>query len=134
MNSIYNNYSNPLIERYASKEMSYIFSPYFKFYTWRKLWIRLAEGQKVQGLNISEKQINEMKENIKNIDFKYAKEKEKELRHDVMAHIKTFAKQCPTAAPIIHLGATSCFVGDNTELIQIKEALKIVEKKIVLVH
>ena len=123
-------YQNPLTDRYASKEMSYIFSSDFKFKNWRKLWIALAEAQKKEGLNITDEQIAELKKNVDDIDFDYAAKKEKELRHDVMAHVHTYAKQCPKAAPIIHLGATSAYVGDNTDLIQMKTALELVEKKI----
>ncbi|PID26879.1 MAG: adenylosuccinate lyase [Candidatus Cloacimonadota bacterium] len=124
-------YSNPLIERYSSREMSYIFSPNFKFKTWRKLWIYLAESEQELGLPISDEQIEEMKANIDNIDYDVARKREKEVRHDVMAHIYTFGKVCPKAEPIIHLGATSAFVGDNTDLIQIKEGLLEVRKKMV---
>ncbi|MEC9492254.1 adenylosuccinate lyase [Flexistipes sp.] len=124
-------YSNPLNERYASKNMQYIFSPHKKFTTWRKLWIALAEAEKELGLNITDEQIDEMKRNIENIDFDYAKEKEKEFRHDVMAHVHTFGKACPKAMPIIHLGATSAFVGDNTDLIVMKEAAELTLKKLI---
>lgn len=124
-------YQSPLIERYASKEMSYIFSPQFKFSTWRKLWVSLAEIQKELGLDISEEQIEEMKKNIENIDFEKAKKEEKKRRHDVMAHVYTFGEQVPIAKPIIHLGATSAFVGDNTDLIQLREALFLVKKRII---
>lgn len=123
-------YENPLISRYAPKEMLYIFSDDYKFSSWRKLWVVLAEEEKALGLNISDEQIEEMKENILPIDYEYAAVKEKELRHDVMAHIHTFAKQAPKAAPIIHLGATSAFVGDNTDLLQIREALKLTREKL----
>lgn len=124
-------YSNPLVDRYSSKEMLYIFSPQFKFSTWRKLWLALAESEKELGLDISDEQIEDMKENIYNIDFDLAKQKEKEFRHDVMAHVHTFGMQAKKAMPIIHLGATSAFVGDNTDLIQIKEALLLIKKKII---
>ena len=124
------NYSNPLVERYASREMNFIFSPQFKFSTWRKLWLVLAKAQKEQGLNISDEQIQELEENIDSIDFDKASEYEKNFRHDVMAHVHTLADKCPKAAPIIHLGVTSAFVGDNTDLIQIKEALGIILNKI----
>jgi adenylosuccinate lyase len=118
----YKNYINPFEERYASKEMLYLFSPHFKFITWRRLWVALAEAEKELGLNITDEQINEMKNNIENIDFDYAKQMEKKFKHDVMAHIHTFAKVAPKAAPIIHLGATSAFVGDNTDLIITRDA------------
>ncbi len=118
-------YLNPLLERYASKEMSYIFSPQCKFSTWRKLWITLAECEKELGLSISDEQINEMKANIENIDFELAKKFEAKVRHDVMAHVHTFGEVCPKARPIIHLGATSAYVGDNTDLIQMRDGLKL---------
>ncbi|GAU79087.1 adenylosuccinate lyase [Fusibacter sp. 3D3] len=127
---MYENYQNPLIERYSSEEMLKQFSPVKKFSTWRKLWIALAESEKELGLNITDLQIEEMKKNIYNIDFKRAAEFEKEVRHDVMAHIHAFGEQCPNAMPIIHLGATSAYVGDNTDLIVMKEALDIVKKKL----
>lgn len=125
-------YLNPLGERYGSPEMSYLFSPQYKFSTWRKLWLYLAEAQKEAGLKITQKQIGEMKKHLEDIDFDEARRKEKELRHDVMAHVHAFAKQCPHAAPIIHLGVTSAFVGDNTDLIQIKEAMELVKNKLLL--
>ena len=124
-------YSNPLCERYSSKEMMYNFSPDKKFSTWRKLWIALAESEKELGLDISQEQINEMKKNIHNIDYELAAKKEKEFRHDVMAHVHTFGTQAPLAMPIIHLGATSAFVGDNTDLIQIKDGLEIIKAKLI---
>ncbi len=124
-------YSNPLCERYSSEEMMYNFSPDKKFSTWRKLWLALAEAEKDLGLNITDEQIEDMKKNIDNIDYELAAQKEKEFRHDVMAHVHTFGIQAPKAMPIIHLGATSAFVGDNTDLIQIKDALKIIKAKIV---
>jgi len=128
-----NTYSNPLNERYASKEMLYLFSPHKKFSTWRKLWIALAESEKELGLNISDEQIAEMKANVDNIDFAYAAEMERKFRHDVMAHVHTFGKVCPKAMPIIHLGATSAYVGDNTDLIVLKEAMILTRKKLVSV-
>ena len=124
-------YSNPLCERYSSKEMMYNFSPDKKFSTWRKLWIALAESEKELGLDISQEQIDEMKKNIHNIDYELAAKKEKEFRHDVMAHVHTFGTQAALAMPIIHLGATSAFVGDNTDLIQIKDGLEIIKAKLV---
>ena len=127
----YKKYINPFEERYASKEMLYLFSPHFKFTTWRKLWIALAEAEKELGLNISDEQIREMKDNIENIDFEYAKEMEKKFKHDVMAHIHTFAKAAPKSAPIIHLGATSAFVGDNTDLIILKEAFNLIISRLI---
>lgn len=126
-------YVNPLVERYGSKEMNYIFSPENKFSTWRKLWLYLAEAQRKAGLPITVKQIAEMKKNLFNIDYKYAATQEKKLRHDVMAHVHTFAKVCPSAAPIIHWGVTSAYVGDNTDLIQLKQASALVQEKLLLV-
>ncbi len=119
-------YQNPLIERYASPEMSFVFSPHNKFFTWRKLWIALAEAQAGLGLQISPEQIAEMKANAGDIDYATARRYEAQTRHDVMAHIKTFGEKCPKAKPIIHLGATSAFVGDNTDLIQMREACTII--------
>lgn len=124
-------YSNPLCERYSSKEMMYNFSPDKKFSTWRKLWIALAEAEKELGLDITDEQIEEMRKNIFNIDYDLAAKKEKEFRHDVMAHVHTFGIQVPSAMPIIHLGATSAYVGDNTDLIQIKDALALVKAKLI---
>jgi adenylosuccinate lyase len=124
-------YENPLITRYASREMSYIFSDESKFTTWRKLWVALAEAEKELGLNITDEQIDEMKANIYNIDYDLAARKEKELRHDVMAHIYAFGTVCPKAMPIIHLGATSMYVVDNTDAILMKKALLLIKKKLV---
>ncbi|MBN3278669.1 PUR8 lyase, partial [Polyodon spathula] len=107
-------YRSPLVSRYASEEMAYNFSDRKKFTTWRKLWIYLAKAEKVLGLPITEEQIQEMEANAELIDFKMAVEEERRLRHDVMAHVHTFSHCCPKAAGIIHLGATSCYVGDNT--------------------
>lgn len=126
-----NIYSNPLAERYSSKEMLENFSPDKKFSTWRKLWVALAEAEKELGLNITDEQIEEMKANIHNIDYELAAKKEAEFRHDVMAHVHTFGTQAPKAMPIIHLGATSAYVGDNTDLIQIKDGLDIIKTKLV---
>ena len=116
-------YENPLCARYASREMQHIFSPDFKFSTWRKLWIALAESEKELGLDITEEQLDEMRAHIYDIDYAKAADYEKRLRHDVMAHIRTYGDACPTAKGIIHLGATSCYVGDNTDIIQMREAL-----------
>lgn len=127
----YKSYSNPLQERYASPEMLYLFSPHKKFTTWRKLWVALAESERELGLNITEEQVAEMKANIDNIDFEYAAQMERKFRHDVMAHVHTYGECCPKAMPIIHLGATSAFVGDNTDVIVLKEGLEIVRKKLV---
>ena len=126
-----NIYSNPLAERYSSKEMLENFSPDKKFSTWRKLWVALAEAEKELGLNITDEQIEEMKANIYNIDYELAAKKEAEFRHNVMAHVHTFGTQAPKAMPIIHLGATSAYVGDNTDLIQIKDGLDIIKTKLV---
>jgi adenylosuccinate lyase len=123
-------YENPLSGRYASKEMSFIWSPAKKFSTWRRLWLALAEAEAELGLDISEAQLAEMRAHLEDINYEYAEAKEKETRHDVMAHIHAWGVQCPTAAPIIHLGATSCYVGDNTELLQMKEALGLVRAKL----
>ena len=108
-------YVSPLSERYASKEMQYIFSPDKKFRTWRKLWIALAETEKELGLHITDEQIAELKEHADDINFDVAKEREKVVRHDVMSHVYAYGVQCPKAKGIIHLGATSCYVGDNTD-------------------
>ncbi|MBQ2603069.1 MAG: adenylosuccinate lyase [Oscillospiraceae bacterium] len=116
-------YESPLCSRYATKRMQYIFSPDFKFSTWRKLWIALAESEKELGLNITDEQIAEMREHVYDIDYAKAAEYEKKLRHDVMAHVHTFGEACPKAKPIIHLGATSCYVGDNTDVIQMRDGL-----------
>ncbi|MGL6066159.1 MAG: adenylosuccinate lyase [Cetobacterium sp.] len=124
-------YSNPLAERYSSKEMLEVFSPKFKFSTWRKLWYVLAETEKELGLDITDEQLAQMKANIENIDYDLADKMEKKFRHDVMAHVHTFGTAAPKAMPIIHLGATSAYVGDNTDLIQIKEALNILKKKLI---
>lgn len=116
-------YVSPLCERYSSDTMKHIFSADFKFTTWRKLWIALAEAEKELGIAITDEQIAEMRAHVSDIDYDYAAEREKEVRHDVMAHVLTFGKACPKAKPIIHLGATSCYVGDNTDIIQMKEGL-----------
>ena len=112
-----NVYVNPLVERYGSKEMLYNFSSDMKFSTWRKLWVALAECEKELGLNITEEQIADMKKYIYDINYDVAKQREKEVRHDVMAHVHAFGEQAVSAKPIIHLGATSAYVGDNTDLI-----------------
>ena len=123
-------YVSPLSERYASKEMQYIFSPDMKFKTWRKLWIALAETEKELGLNITQEQIDELKAHADDINYDVAKAREKEVRHDVMSHVYAYGVQCPKAKGIIHLGATSCYVGDNTDLIIMTEALQLVRKKL----
>lgn len=128
-----NSYKNPLEERYSSEEMLFNFSPDNKFQTWRKLWVALAEIQKDLGLNITDAQISELKNNIENIDYKVAADYEKKFRHDVMAHVHTFGDVAPSAHGIIHLGATSAFVGDNTDLIQIRDGLNILKTKVISV-
>ena len=128
-----NLYDSPLNSRYASKEMSYIFSDDMKFTTWRKLWVALAECEKELGLNITDEQINELKAHIDNINYEDAIKREKEVRHDVMSHVYAYGLQCPSAKGIIHLGATSCYVGDNTDVIIMRDALLLVKKKIVTV-
>ena len=124
-------YVSPLSERYASNEMQYVFSPDMKFKTWRRLWIALAETEKELGLDITDEQIEELKAHQDDINYEVAKEREKVVRHDVMSHVYAYGVQCPKAKPIIHLGATSCYVGDNTDIIVMTEALKIVRKKLV---
>lgn len=125
-----NFYESPLARRYASDEMSNIFSQDNKFKLWRKLWIALAESEKELGLDISDEQISEMKSNCENINYDEAEKKEKEIRHDVMSHVYAFGVQCPKAAPIIHLGATSCYVGDNADIIVMSQALKVIKRKV----
>ena len=124
-------YVSPLSERYASKEMQYIFSPDMKFRTWRRLWIALAETEKELGLNITQEQIDELKAHKDDINYDVVKERERQVRHDVMSHVYAYGVQCPKAKGIIHLGATSCYVGDNTDIIVMAEALKLVQKKLV---
>ncbi len=126
-----NTYESPLNSRYASKEMQYIFSPDKKFTTWRKLWIALAESEKELGLNITDEQIAEMKQYAEDINYDVAKAREKEVRHDVMSHVYAYGVQCPKAKPIIHLGATSCYVGDNTDIIIMTEAMELIRKKLI---
>ena len=132
-------YTSPLSERYASKEMQYIFSQDMKFTTWRKLWIALAETEMELGLSengkpvITQEQIDELKAHVNDINYDVAKEREKLVRHDVMSHVYAYGQQCPKAAGIIHLGATSCYVGDNTDIIIMSEALKLVHKKLISV-
>ena len=125
-----NTYESPLNSRYASEEMKYIFSPDKKFKTWRKLWIALAETEKELGLDITQEQIDELKAHAEDINYDVAKEREKLVRHDVMSHVYAYGVQCPKAKGIIHLGATSCYVGDNTDLIIMTEGLKLVRKKL----
>ena len=128
---MYDRYQSPLSERYASKEMQYLFSPDKKFKTWRRLWIALAESEKELGLPITEEQIEELKAHKDEINYEVAKKREAEVRHDVMSHVYAYGVQCPKAKGIIHLGATSCYVGDNTDIIIMTEALKLVRKKLV---
>ena len=124
-------YQSPLSERYASKEMQYVFSPEMKFKTWRRLWIALAETEQELGLDITDEQIAELKAAKDDINYDVAKKREKEVRHDVMSHVYAYGQQCPKAKGIIHLGATSCYVGDNTDVIIMREALCIVRKKLI---
>lgn len=128
---MHDTYETPLANRYASKEMQYLFSPDKKFSTWRKLWVALAESEKELGLPITDEQIAEMKNHQNDINYDAAKQREKEVRHDVMSHVYAYGLQCPHAKGIIHLGATSCYVGDNTDLIIMHEALAFVKKKLV---
>jgi len=124
-------YSNPLSERYPSKQMLYLFSSDNKFKTWRKLWVALAEAEQELGLAITDEQIKELKANVDNINYEVAEQREKEVRHDVMSHVYAYGVQCPNAKKIIHLGATSCYVGDNTDLIVMYDALKMIKAKII---
>ncbi len=128
---MYDRYQTPLAERYASREMQYIFSPDKKFRTWRKLWIALAETEKELGLDITQEQIDELKAHAEDINYDVAKEREKLVRHDVMSHVYAYGVQCPKAKGIIHLGATSCYVGDNTDIIIMTEGLRLVRKKLI---
>jgi len=127
----YMKYQSPLSERYASEEMQYIFSPHMKFTTWRSLWIALASVEKELGLPITQEQIDELKAHATDINYEVAKAREKEVRHDVMSHVYAYGVQCPKAAGIIHLGATSCFVGDNTDIIVMAKALDLVKEKLI---
>lgn len=126
-------YESPLSQRYAGKEMKYLFSQDMKFKTWRRLWVALAETEMELGLPITEEQIDELKAHAEEINYEVAEKREKEVRHDVMSHVYAYGRQCPKAAPIIHLGATSCYVGDNTDVIVMTEALKLVRDKLVAV-
>lgn len=127
----HNRYTSPLTGRYASEEMQYIFSQDFKFRTWRKLWIALAESEKKLGLGITDEQIEELKAHQDDINYEVAEAREKEVRHDVMSHVYAYGQQCPKAKGIIHLGATSCYVGDNTDMIIMREGLRLVRKKLI---
>lgn len=131
MNPDFKEYTSPLAERYPSKEMKYLFSPEKKFRTWRRLWIALAEAEQELGLDISDEQLAELRACKDDINFEAAKEREKIVRHDVMAHVHAYGLQCPTAKGIIHLGATSCYVGDNTDMILMAEGLKLIRKKLI---
>ena len=124
-------YETPLGSRYASKEMQYLFAPDMKFRTWRRLWIALAETEQELGLDITPEQIEELKAHAEDINYEVAQEREKIVRHDVMSHVYAYGQQCPKAAGIIHLGATSCYVGDNTDVIVMNEAMKLIRKKLV---
>ena len=126
-----NTYESPLNSRYASKEMQYIFSQDKKFSTWRRLWVALAESEKELGLGITDEQLDEMRAHLDDINYDVAREREKVVRHDVMSHVFAYGEQCPKAKPIIHLGATSCYVGDNTDIIIMTEAMKLIKKKLV---
>ena len=126
----YNSYQNPLTGRYAGPEMNYNWSPHKKHSTWRRLWLALAEEEQKLGLDITDEQIAEMRQHLDDVNFDVAEAFEKELRHDVMSHVHAFGQQCPKAMPIIHLGATSCYVTDNTELIQMRDGLKILKAKL----
>ena len=127
----YQVYEHPLVKRYATKEMSFVWSPAMKFTTWRKLWIALATAEQELGIEISDEQLEEMRNKLYDIDFDFAAEKEREFRHDVMGHVHAFGTAAPKAMPIIHLGATSCYVGDNTDIVQIRDALIIIKRKLV---
>ncbi|TDG38675.1 hypothetical protein AWZ03_014903 [Drosophila navojoa] len=133
MSASYEGYKSPLSTRYASKEMQFLFSDQNKFSTWRQLWVWLAKAEHSLGLDITEEQIAQMEQHIKDIDFEAAAAEERLTRHDVMAHVHVFAKQCPVAAPVIHLGATSCYVGDNTDLIVLRDALKLLLPRVATV-
>ena len=126
-------YENPLCSRYASEQMQHLFSPQWKFSTFRRLWLALAESEQELGLSITDEQLEEMRAHLDDIDFDRAAEYEHRLRHDVMAHIRTFGDACPKAAGIIHLGATSCYVDDNTDLLQMRAALKLIRGELLAV-
>lgn len=130
---MHTNYESPLSSRYADEEMKYLFSEEKKFRTWRKLWIALAQAEHELGLPVTQEQIDELTAYQDDINYEVARAREKEVRHDVMSHVYAYGVQCPKAKPIIHLGATSCYVGDNTDIIIMTEALHLVKKKLVLV-
>ena len=131
MSDIRNSYESPFCTRYASKEMQYVFSADKKFTTWRRLWVALARGEMKLGLPVTQEQVDELEAHINDINYDVAEAREKEVRHDVMSHVYAYGVQCPKAAGIIHLGATSCYVGDNTDIIIMRDALRIVRKKII---
>ncbi|TYZ62413.1 hypothetical protein PybrP1_010223, partial [[Pythium] brassicae (nom. inval.)] len=131
MSDAHNRYEHPLVARYATKEMSEIWSPDRKFSTWRRLWLALATAEQQLGLAISDEQLQAMREHLTDIDYEYAAEMEKKFRHDVMAHVHAFGKAAPVAMPIIHLGATSCYVGDNADIIQLKQGLQLIQRKLI---
>lgn len=131
MNANYNSYESPFCTRYASEEMQYVFSADKKFSTWRKLWVALARAEMKLGLPVTEAQVKQLEEHIGDIDYDMAAKREKEVRHDVMAHVYTYGQACPDAAGIIHLGATSCYVGDNTDVIIMRDGLKIIRRKLI---
>jgi adenylosuccinate lyase len=124
-------YEHPLVQRYATKEMSFVWSPAMKFTTWRKLWTALATAEQELGIEITDEQLEQMRTKLYDVDFELAAAKEAEFRHDVMGHVHAYGEAAPKAMPVIHLGATSCYVGDNTDLVQIREALKLVKRKLV---
>ena len=126
-----NSYESPLSARYASREMKYLFSPDMKFRTWRKLWIALAETELELGLPVTKEQVEELKAHAEDINYEVAEAREKVVRHDVMSHVYAYGQQCPKAAGIIHLGATSCYVGDNTDVIVMTEAMKLLRDKLI---
>lgn len=126
-----NSYESPFCTRYASEEMQYIFSADKKFTTWRRLWVALARAEMKLGLPVTQEQVDELEANIENIDYEMAAEREKQVRHDVMSHVYTYGKACPKAAGIIHLGATSCYVGDNTDVIIMRDALRVIRRKLI---
>ena len=131
MSKDYNSYESPFCTRYASEEMQYVFSQQKKFGTFRRLWVALARAEMKLGLNITQEQVDQLEANVDNIDFAVAEAREKEVRHDVMSHVYAYGKVCPDAAGVIHLGATSCYVGDNTDIIIMRDAMKIVHRKLV---
>ena len=131
MSRDYNTYESPLCTRYASKEMQYVFSQQKKFGTFRRLWVALARAEMKLGLDITQEQVDQLEANVDNIDFAVAEAREKEVRHDVMSHVYAYGKACPDAAGIIHLGATSCYVGDNTDIIIMRDAMRIIRRKLV---